>query len=177
MALAQDKPKPTQIRVYVEASFGHVYLASVDHAVPRVDADGHNQTMELAKTFLQRCPEVIPTLNEAKADFKVVLNFAERTRFFMLGKLLHKPDQIIVINKDGDVVYSGVARSLGGDTEAVCRIVMAKSPQHGNPLGNPLEAYWSATNTSTTPLETPAACTEYATNQFGLKDCTQWAKK
>ncbi len=58
-------------RVYLEATYGHVYVSGVDHAVPRLEAYGHNQTMELAKTFQQRCPEVLLTTNEDKADFKV----------------------------------------------------------------------------------------------------------
>lgn len=83
--------------------------------------------MELAKTFLSRCPSVRPTTNKEKAEFDVQLNWTERTRFFFAGKIIHKPDQILVQNRDGDIIYSGVARSVGGDVEAACRAIKAAS--------------------------------------------------
>lgn len=97
--------------------------SSVAHAIPNLDAAGHDQTMELAKTFLQRCPSVRPTVNKEKADFYVTLNWTEKTRFFIGGKVFHKPDQIIVENRDGDILYSGIARSVGGDVEGACRTI------------------------------------------------------
>lgn len=45
----------TQAKVFVQGSSGYAYVGNVDHAIPRLDPRGHNQTMELAKTFLQRC--------------------------------------------------------------------------------------------------------------------------
>jgi hypothetical protein len=189
-SLAQDKP--TQLRVYVEATQGHVYVGGVDHAVPRLEAYGHNQTMELAKTFLQRCPEVIPSLNEDKADFKVTLNFAARTRFFTLGKLVHKPDQIIVSNRDGDVIFSGVARSLGGDTQDACRAIMSSAhpPQHRDPLTVPSASGVPATKPEppTVPTETADQtgpgpkgkayqCSVYTVDRLGMKNCTKWVVK
>ena len=139
-------------RVYLEATYGHVYVSGVDHAVPRLDAYGHNQTMELAKTFLQRCPEAMLTTNENRADFKVSLNWADRTRLFMLGKLLHKPDQIIVTNRDGDVIFSGVARSVGGDTQDACGAIMSAvvPVKHGEPLTGSMN-YWTPTPAAPAP--------------------------
>jgi hypothetical protein len=181
-------------RVYLEATYGHVYVSGVDHAVPRLDAYGHNQTMELAKTFLQRCPEALLTTNESRADFKVSLNWADRTRLFMLGKLLHKPDQIIVTNKDGDVIFSGVARSLGGDTQDACRAIMSAvvPVQHGEPLTGSMN-YWTPTApapaaptpVTADPVKTAEAtapgpayqCSEYTLDRLGLKNCTKWILK
>ena len=56
----------SQTRVYVQGSHGYKYVGAVDHAIPQLDAFGHNQTMELSKTFLQRCPDLIPTTNKRK---------------------------------------------------------------------------------------------------------------
>jgi hypothetical protein len=112
------------VRVYVEAIHGHRIVPGVDHpiAVPD-DPAAHNQQMELAKTFLQRCPDVVPTTNKEKADYVVTLNWTQKTRFFLGGKIIHKPDQVMLTNRDGDILYSSVARSVGGDAEAVCRII------------------------------------------------------
>ena len=110
-----------QPRVFVHGSHGYKYVAGVDHPLPRLDGYGHDQTMELAKTFLQRCPNVTPNISRDNADFDVQLNWTPRTRLFFLGKIIHKPDQILVANRNGDVLYSGVARSVGGDVEGACR--------------------------------------------------------
>lgn len=113
----------SQTRVFVQGSHGYKYVSGVAQAIPNLDAAGHDQTMELAKTFLQRCPSVRPTVNKEKADFYVTLNWTEKTRFFIGGKVFHKPDQIIVENRDGDILYSGIARSVGGDVEGACRTI------------------------------------------------------
>lgn len=113
----------SQTQVYVHGAHGYRYVAGVDHGIPRMDGAGHDQTMELAKTFLSRCPSVRLTTNKEKADFDVQLNWTERTRFFFLGKIIHKPDQILVQNKDGDIIYSGVARSVGGNVEDACSAI------------------------------------------------------
>jgi hypothetical protein len=119
-------PLSSAQRVYVFGSHGYAYVAGVDKGIPRTDAAGHDQTMELAKTFLQRCPDMIPTTNRDRADFIVQLNWTSRTRMMSVltgGKLLHKPDQIWVTNKDGDIIYSSVARSVGGDVDGACKAI------------------------------------------------------
>jgi hypothetical protein len=113
----------SQAKVFVRGSHGYKYVSGVDRALPRMDAAGHDQTMELAKTFLQRCPDVIPTTNRKRADFIVNMNWTERTRYFVLGKLIHKPDQITVETQDGDILYSSVARSVGGVVEGACKTI------------------------------------------------------
>ena len=45
----------------------------------------------------------------------------------MLGKLIHKPDQVTVENQDGDILYSSVARSVGGNVEGACRTIQNAS--------------------------------------------------
>jgi hypothetical protein len=118
-----------QTRVFLEAGAGYKTVPGVDHAFPRTDTSGHNQLMELAKTFLQRCPEVTPTLDKDKSDFVVTMNWAPATRFFIGGKLIHKPDQILVTNKEGDIIFSGVARTVGGNTDDACKAIMHSLPQ------------------------------------------------
>jgi hypothetical protein len=113
-----------QTRVFLEAGAGYKTVPGVDHPVPRLDSAGHNQFMELAKTFLQRCSDLTPTVNKDKADFVVTMNWAPTTRYFIGGKLIHKPDQILVVNKEGDIIFSGVARTVGGNTDDACKAIM-----------------------------------------------------
>lgn len=80
-----------QTRVFLEAAAGYSTVAGVDHVVPRADAAGHDQSMELAKTFLQRCPEVTPTLDKDKADFLVRMNWSSRTRLFLGERFFTSP--------------------------------------------------------------------------------------
>jgi len=155
-----------QTRVFLEAGAGYKTVPGVDHEFPRTDSAGHNQFMELAKTFLQRCPEVTPTVNKDKADFVVTMNWAPATRFFVGGKLIHKPDQILVTNKDGDIVFSGVARTVGGNTEDACKAIMHSQaqqalPKHVEPTKKAKEcdAYW-ADKKSGDPT-----CDQYRSNQ------------
>jgi hypothetical protein len=187
IALAQTATHP---RVYVEAMHSHVYVNGVDHAVPRLeDAYGHNQTMELAKTFFQRCPEVTLTTREDKADFRVTLNWTPRTRFFDLGKVFHKPDQVLVVNGDGDILYSGVARSVGGNTNDVCKVIMtnhravvaaAKEPvvaQAEAQVGPDDMKYWKSAPPAGAPSGMAYQCSEFTVDRLGMKDCTKWMLK
>jgi hypothetical protein len=155
-----------QTRVFLEASAGYRTVSGVDHSVPRLDSAGHNQFMELAKTFLQRCPEVTPTIDKDKADFVVTMNWAPTTRFFIGGKLIHKPDQILVTNKEGDIIFSGVARSVGGDTEDACKAIMhSVSQQASTNRAEPAQKAASepipvdATSATHLPAEVPPAST------------------
>jgi hypothetical protein len=118
-----------QTRVFLEAGAGYKTVPGVDHPVPRTDSAGHNQFMELAKTFLQRCPELTPTVGKDKADFVITMNWAPATRYFIGGKLIHKPDQILVVNKEGDIIFSGVARTVGGNTDDACKAIMQSLSQ------------------------------------------------
>ena len=119
-----------QTRVFLEAGAGYKTVPGVDHPFPRTDSAGHNQFMELAKTFLQRCPDLTPTVNKDKADFVVTMNWAPTTRYFIGGKLIHKPDQILVVNKEGDIIFSGVARTVGGNTDDACKAIIHSLSQH-----------------------------------------------
>jgi hypothetical protein len=116
-----------QTRVFLEAAAGYSTVNGSDPSASGKDVAGHNQFMELAKTFLARCPEVTPTIDREKADFVVQMNWASRTRMMTLltgGKIIHKPDQILVTDKEGDIIFSGIARTVGGNTEDACKAIM-----------------------------------------------------
>lgn len=77
-----------------------------------------NQTPELIKTFAQKCGGVVITNNQDKADFTVTFSHEG-------GKgWAQRDNKIAVFGKDGDVVHSASARSLGGAVEGACRAIV-----------------------------------------------------
>ena len=72
------------------------------------------QTVEIIKTFGERCPSVIVTMDKSKADY-VVLFDREGGKGILL-----KHDKIAVFKKDGDALYSGSTRSVGNAIQDSC---------------------------------------------------------
>jgi hypothetical protein len=85
----------------------------------------HDETVELMKTFQQRCPGVTLTVNGDAAEYAIRGNHESN----MKG-LLHKRDQIAVIRYTGEVVYAGNTRSVGSAVKEACEAVMADWKQH-----------------------------------------------
>lgn len=76
------------------------------------------QTVEIMKTFNERCPEVRLTTDRAKADFVVMLEKEG-------GKgTVRRDNKVAVINKDGDVLYTGSTRSLGNAVKDACSAML-----------------------------------------------------
>jgi|ERR1700675_955371 len=75
------------------------------------------QTVELIKTFGERCPAVMVTMDKNKADY-VVLFDRDSTKGYA-----RKRDKIAVFKKDGDVLYSGSTRSLGNAVQDSCKAI------------------------------------------------------
>jgi hypothetical protein len=82
-------------------------------------------------------PQCLPHVNRENADFDVQLNWTQQTRLLELdvtrllpygSKIIHKPDQILVTNRSGDILYSGIARSVGGDVEGACKAIEKAEP-------------------------------------------------
>ena len=75
------------------------------------------QTAEIVKTFNQRCPQVIVTMRQDRADYIVVLDHEG-------GKnILRKDNKIIVFDKEGDAIFSGSTRSLGNAVKNACQVI------------------------------------------------------
>jgi hypothetical protein len=105
-------------RLYVSDS--ESWQMSGGFGVHNGDGGGHfsggarPQTVELIKTFTQRCPAVIVTMDGTKAEY-VVLFDREGGKGY-----LRKRDKIAVFKKDGDLLYSGSTHSVGGAVEDAC---------------------------------------------------------
>ena len=75
------------------------------------------QTVEVIKTFGQRCPAVTVTLERTKADYIVLFDREGGKGYAM------KRDKIAIFKKDGDVLYSGSTRSVGNAVEDACAAI------------------------------------------------------
>src|SRR5262245_49654827 len=72
------------------------------------------QTAEIVKTFNERCPRCVVTMNREKADYVVVLDHEG-------GKTsIRRDNKFAVFNKDGDAIRSGSTRSLGNAVKDAC---------------------------------------------------------
>jgi hypothetical protein len=107
-----------KIRVYITDS--NSWAASGGFATSRGSGGGSfsagskPQTVELIKTFGERCPSVVVTMEKTKADF-VVLFDRESAK-----GIARKRDKIAVFKKDGDVLYSESVRSVGTAVQDSC---------------------------------------------------------
>lgn len=105
-------------RVYITDS--NSWAASGGFATSRGSGGGSfsagskPQTVELIKTFGERCPSVVVTMEKTKADF-VVLFDRESAK-----GIARKRDKIAVFKKDGDVLYSESVRSVGTAVQDSC---------------------------------------------------------
>jgi len=72
------------------------------------------QTVEIMKTFEQRCPELTITIKQERADFIVLLDHEG-------GKGgIRRDNKIAVFNKDGDSIFTNSTRSLGNAVKDAC---------------------------------------------------------
>ncbi len=72
------------------------------------------QTAEIIKTFNERCPRPVVTMNKEKADYVVILDHEG-------GKsIIRRDNKFAVFNRDGDAIRSGSTRSLGNAVKDAC---------------------------------------------------------
>jgi hypothetical protein len=111
-----------QPRVFIDDSqswevSGH--LGGADAIGGTLTGGARPQTAEIVKTFHERCPQVIVTNRQEKADYLVVLEHEG-------GKsLVLKDNKFAVFNKDGDAIKSGSTRSLGNAVKNSCAAIRA----------------------------------------------------
>jgi hypothetical protein len=89
----------------------------------------HDQTVELIKTFAEKCPAVLINNDKSKADYTVSFDHEG-------GKGIGQHDnKIAVFNKNGDLLFSRSTVTLGGAVEGACTAIMsdAKMADSGTP--------------------------------------------
>lgn len=110
-----------QTRVYITDSdswqMSGGFAASNGSAAGHFSGGARPQTVELIKTFGERCPAVTVSMNRDKADFIILFDREG-------GKgVARRHDKIAVFKRDGDVLYSGSTRSLGNAVKDACAAI------------------------------------------------------
>jgi hypothetical protein len=77
-----------------------------------------NQSMEMSKDFEKDCSVIKVTINQAAADYTIVLNHIEHG--------FVRDNQIQVANKDGDLISkTKEGGSIRGDMKKACQVILA----------------------------------------------------
>lgn len=83
------------------------------------------QTVELMKTFRERCPAAIITMDKSKADYIVIFDREG-------GKdVVRRDNKIAVFRNGGDLLHAGSTRSLGNAVKDACQVIVG--PQAAQP--------------------------------------------
>lgn len=130
VALGQDKP-----RVFVQGKGsqdvttsgsgggGHHWGAWGANST----IDSHDEGMEVSKDLQKDCSGVTVTLNQAAADYTVMLNRESKHN----RGLLRTNSQVQVANRLGDVLGTDATRTVGNASKDACQLIVADWTQHG----------------------------------------------
>jgi len=121
VANAQSKNEG-RARVFVPVSdswsVGGEFAIFDEGGVGEVSGGARPQTAEIVKTLHDRCPTLIVTRKEERADYILVLQHEG-------GKFLRKDNKFAVFNADGDAIESGSTRSLGNAVKEACAAMVS----------------------------------------------------
>jgi hypothetical protein len=112
-------------RVYVSDSQSWLmaggFGASNGTAVGATRGGSSPQTVELIKTFGERCPQAIVTNDREKASYVVLF---DRESF---KSVLARRDKIAIFRRNGDVLLSNSVRSVGNAVKDACEAITKDS--------------------------------------------------
>jgi hypothetical protein len=116
IANGQLGPKP---RVFITDSESWQimggFTANERHAQGYIAGGARPQTAEIIKSFGEKCPDCIVTIDREKADYIVILEHEG-------GKgALRKDNKFALFTKTGDAIKSGSTRSLGNAVKDACK--------------------------------------------------------
>jgi|GEM_PF-3223423 len=95
--------------------------------------DAHDETMEIVKNLSADCPQVTVTLNPDAADYIVKLNRESKAK----KGLMSKTSQVLVANKEGDVLTSDATITVRGAAKGACAVIVSdwsRKKETGQPL-------------------------------------------
>ena len=81
--------------------------------------DAHDESIELSKDLREECPGVVVTLKEDSADFVVMLNRESKAK----KGLLSKNSQVLVANRQGDVIWTKDVRQVTSAAKDACAAI------------------------------------------------------
>jgi hypothetical protein len=112
---------PHKARVYISDSQSWLmsggFGAANGAAGGAVRGGSSPQTVELIKTFGQRCQDVTVTEDKTRADYVILF---DRESF---KGVLRRRDKIAVFRRNGDVLYSNSVRSVGNAVKDSCQAI------------------------------------------------------
>lgn len=121
VANAQSKNEG-RARVFVPVSdswsVGGEFAIFDEGGVGEVSGGARPQTAEIVKTLHERCPKLIVTRKEERADYILVLQHEG-------GKFVRRDNKYAVFNADGDAIESGSTRSLGNAVKDACAAMVS----------------------------------------------------
>lgn len=83
----------------------------------KVSGGARPQTVEIMKTFSERCPLVTVTIIRSNADYIIFLEHEGGKGF------VRKDNKVAVFEKEGDMLYAASTRSLGNAVKDACRVI------------------------------------------------------
>jgi hypothetical protein len=89
--------------------------------------DSHDESMEVTKKLQKECSGVSVTVNQANADYIVMMNRESKQN----RGLLRSNSQIQVANKMGDVIGTNATRTVQGASKDACTLILADWQAHG----------------------------------------------
>ncbi len=89
--------------------------------------DSHDESMEVTKDLQKDCSGATITINQANADYIVMMNRESKKN----RGLLRTNSQIQVANKAGDVIGTNATRTVGNAAKDACNLIMADWQAHG----------------------------------------------
>ena len=125
----QDKPRVfvdgrgTQNAVTNASSSGNHWFRA-GHAETNIDA--HDESMEVTKD-LQQCSGVTVTVNQTNSDYTVMLDRESKQK----RGLLRSNSQVQVLNRLGDVIGAGSARTVSHASKDACNTILADWSKRG----------------------------------------------
>ena len=129
LALAEDKP-----RVFVQGK-GSEDVSTNGSGVggrhwaawgAKSSIDSHDEGMEVTKDLQKNCSAVVVTLNQANADYTVMMNRESKQN----RGLLRANSQVQVANRLGDVLGTSATRSVENAAKDACQLILADWSQH-----------------------------------------------
>ena len=149
-AMAQDKP-----RVFVQGK-GSENLATNGSAGggrhwaswgSKSTLDSHDEGMEVTKDLQKNCAGVVVTLNQANADYTVMLNRESKQN----RGLLRSNSQLQVANRIGDIIGTNSTRTVGNAAKDACALIMSDWQAHGRRNAAPASSTSATQSTASTP--------------------------
>ena len=113
--------QPDKVRIYITDSDSWStsggFYGSPDIGLSGSSGGARPQTVEVIKTFNDKCPTLTVTIKKEAADYIVMFDHEG-------GKTIFNVDnKVAIFNREGDAIYSGSTRSLGNAVKDSCEAV------------------------------------------------------